>query len=90
MLVMRWAMCWDMCWDMLAWMSPTQARNVTWLAGRAYHMFGVSVPVRHTSSNGTRTEGPFDFVLWENMTECILAGREYSGVSKIKAIIFVD
>ena len=60
----------------------TFMKEIDWLAGRGYNVLGVTFPVIY---NGTkeRAAGPFLTVLWENLTDPILTGREQLGFSKI-------
>ena len=64
----------------------SQCREVDWMAGSAYNLVDVSVPVRF---NGRKdhVDGNFSLVVWENKTTPILTGREETGVSKIYADI---
>ena len=66
--------------------SFSQCRQVDWLAGDAYNLIDVAVPVRF---NGRRdqVEGNFSLVVWENRTAPILTGREETGVPKVFADI---
>lgn len=57
-------------------------RNLPWLAGRGYNTLGVSVPVRYERSVG-KPSGSLLLVLWENLADPIITGREELGVSKI-------
>jgi acetoacetate decarboxylase len=61
-----------------------QNRQLPWLGGRTYNLISVSVPVFHSASSLNTS---FAMVLWENMTEPILSGRESTGVSKLFADI---
>jgi len=63
-----------------------QCREVDWMAGSAYNLIDVSVPVRFHDSHGD-VDGGFGFVVWENRTAPILTGREETGVPKIFADI---
>ena len=56
--------------------------EIDWLAGRGYSTLGVTFQARY---NGTRDRatGPLLLVLWENLTDPILTGREQLGFSKI-------
>ena len=60
----------------------TFMKEIDWLAGRGYNVLGVTFPVIY---NGTKDQatGPFLTVLWENLTDPILTGREQLGFSKI-------
>ncbi|MBR54993.1 hypothetical protein CMK19_14635 [Candidatus Poribacteria bacterium] len=62
--------------------SATYMKEIEWLAGRGYNTLGVSFSVQF---NGERDQakGNFLSVLWENLTDPILTGREEIGFSKI-------
>ena len=57
-----------------------------WLAGRSYDIVMVTFPVTFNGKE-RQVPGAFAPVIWENMTEPILAGRETLGWSKIYADI---
>ena len=56
--------------------------EIEWLAGRGYSMLGIRFPA---AFNGVKdhVRGSFLSVLWENLTEPILTGREELGFAKI-------
>ena len=56
--------------------------NIAWLAGRGYNTLGVTAPVRYIGERDTG-EGVLQLVLWENLPEAILTGREQLGFSKL-------
>ena len=58
------------------------ATEIEWLAGRGYSTFGVSVPATYHGQKET-VHGDFLFVLWENMADPIITGREDLGFSKV-------
>jgi len=58
--------------------------GIKWLAGRLYNLVLIQFPVVHSGKNG-KTNGQFLPVVWENMTEPILMGREALGWPKIFA-----
>jgi hypothetical protein len=58
--------------------------GLRWLAGRTYNLVLVILPVVHEGKSA-RTVGGFLPVVWENMTEPILMGRETLGWPKIYA-----
>lgn len=60
--------------------------EIEWLAGRGYNILGVSFPARF---QGRRDQavGEFLAVLWENMCDPILTGRDELGYAKIWAEI---
>jgi hypothetical protein len=59
--------------------------EISWLAGRSYHTLGVYFPATHVGN--VRTDGVFNAVLWENLTDPILTGRDELGIPKIYAEI---
>ena len=56
--------------------------EIEWLAGRGYNVLGVTIPVTFIGKVD-RVIGSFLTVLWENLTDPILTGREELGVAKI-------
>jgi acetoacetate decarboxylase len=56
--------------------------EIEWLAGRGYNTLGVSFPAVFTGKKD-HAVGRFLTVLWENLTDPILTGREELGFSKI-------
>ncbi|MHA2393883.1 MAG: acetoacetate decarboxylase family protein [Promethearchaeota archaeon] len=56
--------------------------EIEWLAGRGYNTLGVSFPTVFHGKEDT-VMGNFLTVLWENLTDPILTGREELGFSKI-------
>ncbi len=60
--------------------------EIEWLAGRGYNTLGVSFPAEY-AGNKNRAKGPFLAVLWENLADPILTGREQLGFSKIYCAI---
>jgi len=62
--------------------SATYMTAIEWLAGRGYNTLGVSFPARFEGDED-RISGSFLTVLWENLTDPILTGREEIGFSKI-------
>lgn len=61
-------------------------RRVDWLAGHGYNLIGVSASVRF-NGDADVIDGQFTLVMWENLTDPILTGRELQGVPKIYADI---
>jgi len=62
----------------------TYFTEIPWLAGRGYNTLGVSFPVTFTGKQDTAT-GTFLLILWENLTDPIITGREELGFSKLYA-----
>ncbi len=61
-------------------------KNIQWLGGRGYNVVNVSFPAVFKGKNDT-VAGDFASVVWENLTEPILTGREELGCPKIFADI---
>ena len=59
-------------------------KNIAWLAGRGYNTLGVRIPVIYKGETET-VEGSFLAVLWENLADPIIVGREQLGYPKIYA-----
>lgn len=60
----------------------TEASEIEWLAGRGYSTFGVTIPARYCGK-ADRVDGDFMLVLWENLADPIITGREELGFSKL-------
>ena len=56
--------------------------GIEWLAGRGYNTFGVSIPATYQGQHD-RVEGELLLVLWENMADPIITGREDLGFAKV-------
>jgi len=61
--------------------------NVAWLAGRGYNLVGVDVAAIFDGKVDHNVRGSFCIIMWENMTEPIIGGRDHSGVPKVFADI---
>jgi len=57
-------------------------RRVEWLAGGAYNVLAVNVPVSFAGKHD-QLDGIFGLVVWENATAPILMGRDVQGVPKL-------
>ena len=64
-------------------------RKIGWLAGRGYDILMVRIPARWIEGD-TLCVGQFVPVVWENMADPIITGREELGWSKIFADISVS
>ena len=62
--------------------SATYMKEIDWLAGRGYNTLGVSLPATFKGEQDHVT-GSFLTVLWENLADPIITGREELGFSKI-------
>ena len=60
-----------------------QIENLDWLAGRGYSTLGVKFPVTFLTGTGEILEGDFLAVLWENLADPIISGREELGFAKL-------
>lgn len=61
-------------------------RNVDWLAGHGYNLIAVSAAARFEGAQDTMV-GNYTLVMWENLADPILTGRELQGIPKIYAEI---
>jgi len=64
------------------YLSFCYATEIEWLAGRGYNTFGVSIPVSYQGKED-QVDGKLLLVLWENMADPIITGREDLGFSKV-------
>lgn len=72
--------------DPVVSVSYSMNREVEWLAGHSYNIIGVNVPV-FFNGEVDKLRGGHPLVLWENLTDPILTGRENEGIPKIYADI---
>ena len=61
-------------------------KKIDWLAGHGYNLIGVHASVIYKGEK-EKMVGSYTLVMWENLTDPILAGREMQGISKIYADI---
>lgn len=61
-------------------------KNIAWLAGHGYNILGVSFPAVF-SGEKDHVKGDLLLVLWQNLADPIIVGREELGYSKIYAEI---
>lgn len=61
-------------------------REVDWLAGHGYNLVAVSVAAVFEGEED-QLEGNYCLVMWENLTDPILTGRELQGIPKLYADI---
>jgi hypothetical protein len=69
----------------LVTISMTFMSNIGWLAGRGYTILNVGFRIAHHAKSQGRLTGQFTPVLWENLADPIMTGREELGFSKIYA-----
>ena len=69
--------------DPLVTFRMQQCDDIDWLAGRGYNLLAVDVAAVFEGERDAGVAGTLCIVIWENMTEPILTGREFSGVAKI-------
>ena len=62
-----------------------QLENLPWLAGRGYTLFSIKVPVQLQLSSGATRAFSFLLVMWENLADPIITGREELGFAKLFA-----
>lgn len=61
-------------------------RNVDWLAGHGYNLVAVSAAAEFAGEHDTLS-GDYTLVMWEDLTDPILTGRELQGIPKLYADI---
>jgi hypothetical protein len=61
-------------------------RKVDWLAGHGYNLIAVNASAIFNGEK-ERLEGSYTLVMWENLADPILTGRELQGIPKIYADI---
>jgi acetoacetate decarboxylase len=61
-------------------------REIDWLAGRGYNLVHVMADVVYQGEKEELT-GKYTLVMWENLTDPILTGREMQGIPKVFADI---
>jgi len=61
-------------------------RDVDWLAGHGYNLVAVNAAARFDGEED-KFAGNFCLVMWENLTDPILTGREQQGIPKVYADI---
>ncbi len=64
----------------------TLLRQVEWLAGRGYNFISVSCPAVYNGKEDHITD-TFTLMMWENLTDPIIQGREVMGFPKLYADI---
>ena len=74
--------CFDIGDKPIVTVSASYMKEIEWLAGRGYNVLGVNFPALFEGSRD-QVRGPFLSVLWENLTDPIITGREELGFSKI-------
>ena len=68
--------------DPIVTVSASYMKEIEWLAGRGYNTLGLTFPAVFEGKSD-RATGPFLTVLWENLADPIITGREELGFSKI-------
>jgi 2-polyprenyl-6-methoxyphenol hydroxylase-like FAD-dependent oxidoreductase len=64
--------------------SVTTLENMAWLGGKGYSHFGLYIHgVEYTSPNGETARGTYLPILFENLADPILSGREELGMPKL-------
>lgn len=74
--------CFTLGEDPVVTISCSQMTNIDWLAGRGYSMIGLTFPAKY-SGKKDKLQASFLCVLFENMCEPIITGREELGFSKV-------
>lgn len=72
----------ELAGEPLVSVAVTYMTEIEWLGGRGYNTLGVTFPATF-SGERDRVSGTFLSVLWENLADPIITGREELGFSKI-------
>lgn len=72
--------------EALITVSYARCREVDWLAGRGYNLISVNAAAVF-DGEVDQLEGSFALVIWENLADPILTGRELTGIPKVFADI---
>lgn len=72
--------------DAVVTVAYARNKQVDWLAGRGYNLLAVNASVVYQGEQDQLT-GSYTLVMWENLTDPILRGRELHGIPKIYADI---
>jgi Acetoacetate decarboxylase (ADC) len=76
--------CFEPAGEPIVTVEYTELSDVPWLAGRGYDTFAIKLPARFEGREDTVT-GSFVAVVWENMADPIITGREELGYAKLFA-----
>jgi len=74
--------CYELVGEPIVTVHSSHMKEVEWLAGRGYAMLGVSFPAKF-QGKVDKVEGSFLSVLWENLCDPIITGREELGFAKV-------
>ena len=74
--------CFELGDDPIVSVYANHMKEIEWLAGRGYAVLGASFPAKFNGKEDT-VVGSFLTVLWENLCDPIITGREELGFSKI-------
>jgi acetoacetate decarboxylase len=72
----------ELAGDPVVTVTASYVKNMNWLAGRGYNTLGVNLPCRF-AGDVDRLTGSLLAVLWENMCDPIITGREELGFPKV-------
>ena len=76
--------CFELAGEPVVTVEYTELSEVPWLAGRGYDTFAIKLPARFEGRTESVT-GSFVAVVWENMADPIITGREELGYAKLFA-----
>jgi hypothetical protein len=74
--------CFELAGEPIVTVAASYITEIEWLAGRGYNTLGVSFPATFRGERDHVT-GSFLTVLWENLADPIITGREELGYAKI-------
>ncbi|CAH0056346.1 unnamed protein product [Clonostachys solani] len=72
--------------DAFMTLAPKELANLEWLGGRGYRLYSLYIHgVRYAAADGTTYNGTYIPVLWEDLADPIISGREELGYPKLFA-----
>lgn len=77
---------WEVAEEPVVTVTYARNRDVDWLAGHGYNLVGVNAAAIFKGEKETLA-GTYTLVMWENLADPILTGRELQGIPKIYADI---
>src|SRR5437868_13704976 len=77
-------LCFELAGEPIVTVEYTELSDVPWLAGRGYDTFAIKLPARFEGRR-ERVTGAFVAVVWENMADPIITGREELGYARLFA-----
>ncbi|VUC25024.1 unnamed protein product [Clonostachys rosea] len=76
--------------DAFVTLAPKELFNLEWLGGRGYRLYSLYIHgVKYEAADGTTYNGTYIPVLWEDLADPIISGREELGYPKLFADLHI-